>query len=86
MAEETEKLCHTVSVNLTVDNYGLRRDLVVNANNPSIIIDVTVPLSSVNGLEKAQARKMGKYTTRWCGTPSHALKQRWDKSCPGIVW
>ncbi|EFX69718.1 hypothetical protein DAPPUDRAFT_113337 [Daphnia pulex] len=61
MAEETEKLGHTVSVNLAVDNSGLRTDLVVTSTNPSIIIDVTVPLSSADGLDKAQARKIEKY-------------------------
>jgi hypothetical protein len=61
MAEETEKLGHTVSVNLAVDNSGLRPDLVVTSTNPPIIIDVTVPLSSADGLEKAQARKIEKY-------------------------
>ncbi|XP_046633154.1 uncharacterized protein LOC124312704 [Daphnia pulicaria] len=61
MAEETEKLGHTVSVNLSVDNSGLRPDLVVTSTNPSIIIDVTVSLSSADGLEKGQARKIEKY-------------------------
>jgi Reverse transcriptase (RNA-dependent DNA polymerase) len=61
IAEETEKLGHSVSVNLAVGNSGLRPDLVVNSTNPPTIIDVTVPLSSADGLEKAKARKIEKY-------------------------
>jgi hypothetical protein len=46
------------SVNIAMENTGLRPDVVGFSTNPSIIIDVTVPLSSADGLEKAQARKI----------------------------
>ncbi|XP_057380672.1 uncharacterized protein LOC130703070 [Daphnia carinata] len=52
---------HSVSVNRAVDSPGVRPDFVVTSTNRAIIIDVTVPLSSAEGLEYARDKKIEKY-------------------------
>ncbi|XP_057365066.2 uncharacterized protein LOC130685765 [Daphnia carinata] len=52
---------HSVSVNRAVDSTGTRPDIVVISTNPATIIDVTVPLSSAEGLEKVWDKKIEKY-------------------------
>jgi hypothetical protein len=44
-----------------VENSALRPDLVVKFTNPPTIIDVAVPISSADGLERAKASKIQKY-------------------------
>ena len=61
IAEETEKLGHSIAINQAVENSALRPDLVVTSTNPPTIIDVTVPISSADGLERAKASKIEKY-------------------------
>lgn len=61
MVEEAEALGHSVSVNRAIDATGLRPDIIVTSTNPAIIIDVTVPLSSAEGLERAREKKIEKY-------------------------
>jgi hypothetical protein len=61
MVAEAEALGHSVSVNRAIDNSGMRPDIVVTSTNPAIIIDVTVPLSSAEGLERAREKKIEKY-------------------------
>ncbi|XP_045029421.1 uncharacterized protein LOC123472237 [Daphnia magna] len=61
MVTEAEALGHSVSVNRAIDSTGMRPDIVVTSTNPAIIIDVTVPLSSAEGLERARNKKIEKY-------------------------
>jgi hypothetical protein len=48
--KETEKLGHSIAINLAVKKSALRPDLLVKSTNPPTIIDVTFPISSADGL------------------------------------